>query len=386
MKTVQLGCGITGLVCAEHLVKNDKIDELILADYNTDTAQALKQRLKNDKISVVKVDAADRAAVKKLISGKDLVISSIPGYLNRLVLEVSIETGTDYLDYSLPIGADWNEFDELIDYCKGAENKIITSMGADPGISDVFARRGADLLDSVETIRTMDGDSASAEGFEFFGLWSPRELLEEVTVPASVFRDGKIEFVPPLDERQLYKFPDPIGDLPVYNTDHEETHLMSRYIKGVKNVDFRIAIDDDFARIAKTLKMLGLHRTDPVNVKGKQVVPLDVVVALMPRPVDMIGKVKGFAAVVVESTGIKDGKKKMVRIYAKMSHEEAYKIAHSNATGYMVGTGGAVGAEMLLAGEIKQNGLIVPEMLDAEKYIERLSKKNVDVKIESIDI
>jgi len=385
MKIVQLGTGITGLVCAEHLSKNEKIDELVLADIKTDVAEALVERLGNDKLSVMKVDATDKDALHKLLKDKDLVVSAIPGYFNRKVIEVAMSTGTDYVDYSLPIGP-WDEFDEFIAFCKRAEITILSSMGADPGISDVFAKYAVNQLDSVEEIRTMDGDSASAEGYDFFALWSPMELLEEVSVPASVFRDGKMTTVPPLHDRQMYEFPEPIGPLPVYNTDHEETHLMSRYIEGVKNVDFRIAIDDDFANIARILERVGLTSLEPIEIRGMKIAPIEVITAIMPRPVDLLGKVKGFAAVVVETTGMKDGQKRMIKVWAKMSHEKAYELAKSNATGYLVGTGGAVGAEMLIAGEITQKGLVLPEQITADKFIKRLSNKNVEVNEETIDL
>jgi len=385
MKVVQLGCGITGLVCAEQLAKNPDITELVLADYITDAAESLAKRIDNDKLSVVKVDAADHDSVKRLLTGADMVVSAIPGYFNRKVMEIAMETRTNYVDFSLPVGQ-WGEFDDLIDMCKDADVTILTSMGSDPGMSDIFARHAANKLDSVEQIRTMDGDSATAEGYDFFALWSPLELIEEITCPASVFKDGKMTSVPPLDKKQIYQFPEPVGPLPTYNTDHEETHLMSRFIKGVKNVDFRIAIDDDFALIANTLRKVGLSSLNPIDVKGKKVAPLEVVVALMPSPVDMIGKVKGFAAIVVETTGMKNGKKTMIKVWTLMSHEKAYELARSNATGYVVGTSGAVGAEMLAAGEITQKGLVVPEQIPPNKFIERLSKKNMEVAEETIEL
>lgn len=386
MKVVQLGCGITGLVCAEHLSKNPDVDQIVLADRITDAAESLVKRLNNEKLSVIKANATDAESIGKLLSDADIVVSAIPGYFNQKIMRIAMETGTNYVDFSLPIDK-WEELDGLIDMCKDAGVTILTCMGSDPGISNVFASYAASKLDSVEQIRTMDGDSATTDDdYGFFSLWSPKEMLEEVTVPASVFRDGKMIEVEPLKNKQIYEFPAPIGALPIYNTDHEETHLMSRFIKGVKNVDFRIAVDDDFARIANALRITGLTSMEPVDVKGVKVKPIDVVVALMPRTVDMVGKVKGFAAVVVETTGMKDGKRTMIKMWVKMSHEKAYELARTNATGYVVGTGGVVGTEMIVAGEITQKGLVLPEQIDAEKYIQRLSQKNLEVSEEIIEL
>lgn len=379
MKVVQLGCGITGLVCVEHLSRNEAIDEIVLADFRTEPAQSLVSRLKSDKLSVAKVDAKDPKAVKRVLSGSDLLISSIPSELNTRVMEQALSVGTDYIDYSVTQEA-IDDFDRVSKMCEDAGVTAVTGMGADPGISDIFARYAANKLDSAYEAHVRDGDNGSAEGHDFFTLWSPLDMMEEVTIPAAVFKDGKITFLPPLHEKEIYDFPEPIGPLPVYNTTHEETYLMPKFIKGIRNADFKIAIDDNFVEIANMIRKLGMHSLKPIDVKGVQIRPLDVVVALMPTPVDLIGKVKGSAGVVVEVLGEKGGRKAMVKVWTTMSHEKAYQMCGSNATGYLVGTGGAVGADMIVAGEIKGKGLFAPEMLPAEKYVARMSGKNLEVK------
>ena len=378
MKVVQLGCGITGLVCAEHLEKNELVNELVLADNRVDAAEAMAERLESSKISVQKVDATDADAMRALLTDANLLVSSIPAELNKKVIDAAVDLGVNYIDYSMSVDS-MEEFEEIDKKSKDQGITILTSMGADPGISDVFARYAANMLDTAESARVMDGDTAVADGYDFFTLWSPAEMLEEVTVPAAVFKDGKITYIPPLNERQIYEFPQPIGPLPVYNTIHEETYLMSQYIDGLKYADFRIAVDDGFAKMANTIRKLGMHSLKPVNVKGVMVRPLDVVVSLMPRPVDLIGKVRGFAGIVVEVTGQKDGQRVMAKVWTTMSHERAYELSNSNATGYVVGTGGAVAAEMLLSGEIPDKGVLVPEQLPAENYVSRLPAKHLDV-------
>ncbi len=359
--------------------RNEAIDEIVLADFRTEPAQSLVSRLKSDKLSVAKVDAKDPKAVKRVLSGSDLLISSIPSELNTKVMEQALSVGTDYIDYSVAQEA-IDDFDRVSKMCEDAGVTAVTGMGADPGISDIFARYAANKLDSAYEAHVRDGDNGSAEGHDFFSLWSPLDMMEEVTIPAAVFKDGKIMFLPPLHKKEIYDFPEPIGPLPVYNTTHEETYLMPKFIKGIRNADFKIALDDNFVEIANMIRKLGMHSLKPIDVKGVQIRPLDMVVALMPTPVDLIGKVKGSAGVVVEVLGEKGGRKAMVKVWTTLSHEKAYQLCGSNATGYLVGTGGAVGADMIVAGEIKGKGLFAPEMLPAEKYVARLSGKNLEVK------
>ena len=342
---------------------------------------AMAGRIGSEKISVLQVDARDHEALTGLLKGRDLVISSIPGFLNRKVIQVAIEQGVDYIDFSIAFDS-LEESDEVSRKAEDAGVTLMTSMGSDPGISDVFARYAASKLDRAVSARVMDGDTAVAEGHEFFTLWSPIEMLEEVTVPAAVFKDGKITFVPPLHERQVYEFPEPIGPLPVYNTIHEETYFMSTFIDGLEYADFRIAVDDEFAKVAKVLRKIGMHSLKPVDVKGSKVRPLDAVVSLMPQPVELIGKVKGYAGIVVEVVGVKDGERRLVKVWTTMSHETAYDLCHTNATGYIVGTGGAVAAEMLIDGSVRSKGLVFPEQLPSEEFVSRLPAKHLEVQEE----
>lgn len=378
MKVVQLGCGITGLVCAEYLAKNPKVEELVLADYNTDAARAMAKRLKKDKISVVKTDASDQKQLKKLFKGKDLVVCSLTWKMLKSVGELAIKEGVNYQDFSLSVGS-MEEFEKLKKKCKDSGITYLTAMGADPGISDVFARYGAEMLDSAYEVHVRDGDCGSVDGYAFYSLWSPMDMVDEATMPAAVCTNGRISYLPPLHKREIYEFPDPVGPLPVYNTTHEETFLIPKYIKGIKNADFKIAIDDEFANTCNVLRKIGMHSKEPVKVGGTEVKPLEVVAAIMPKPVDLVGKVKGYAGIVVEVLGKKDGKDVMAKIWTTMSHAEAYKIARSSATGYYVGAGGAVGAEMIISGELRSRGLVVPEELPAKTFIERLPAKKIKV-------
>ena len=376
---MQLGCGITGLVCAEHVVKNARVDELVLADARTDSAQMLMDRLKNDRLSKAKVDATDPQSVKKVLKGCDLLVSSIPSELNMKVFSQVVASGSDYLDFSVAHEV-IDDFEKYSKKCKNAGITAITGMGADPGVSDVFARYAANKLDSCYEAHVRDGDNGSAEGSDFFTLWSPLDMMEECTIPAAVFKNGKMTFLPPLHKKEIYKFPNPIGPLPVYNTTHEETYLIPKFIKGIKNADFKIAIDDNFVKISNMLRKMGMHSLKPLNVRGTEVRPLDVVVTLMPRPVDLIGKVKGSAGIVVEVLGRKNGKKAMARVWTTLSHEKAYKMCMSNATGYLVGTGGAVGAEMIMSSKVKEKGMFTGELLPAKEYVSRLPAKGLLVK------
>jgi saccharopine dehydrogenase-like NADP-dependent oxidoreductase len=386
MKVVELGCGVCGLVCAEHLAKNPKVDSLVLADLKVDAAKRLADRLKDDKVTVKKVDGTDPKAVRSLLKKCDIVVATMPWHLNKIVLEISAEVGTDYVDFGMPLDSTGPEFDRLSQMCRDGGTAGMVGMGMEPGISDVFAMYGASKLDRADEAHVYDGDSGAVEGIEFFSTWSPVDLFDEMSVPAAVFRNGKIEFIPPLSAREMYDFPEPVGRRPVYKTNHDETYFMPMGIKTLKNASFNIHIDDNFAHAADILRRFGLLRKEPVNVKGVSVKPLDLMAAMLPSPVNLADQIKGDACFVVEVIGEKGGKRSKMKIWTMTSYEEAYRTLRTNATGYMVGTGGAVATDMLIDGEVKEKGLVIPEQLSFGSYLARLKGKGLEIREEFIPL
>lgn len=373
-------------MCAEQLAKNPKVDHVILADARTDAARALADCLQNQRVSVKKVNGTDPTDLNSLLKSCDIVVASMPWRLNKRVMEVAARMGTNYVDFGMPLDSTGPEFDYLAKMCRDAGITAMVGMGMDPGISDVFAMHGANGLDTVDQAHVYDGDSGTIQGLDFFSLWSPVDLIDETSVPAAVFRNGKMVFIPPLSESEVYDFPEPVGPRRVYKTNHDETYFMPMGIKTLKNASFNIAIDDDFAQAAATLRRIGLLSKQSIDVRGVKVRPIDVVAAVMPKPVDYVGKVKGNASLVVEVIGERKGTKMKLKTWTMMSHEKAYALYNSSAAGYYVGAGGAIAAEMLIDGEIKEKGLLIPEQLGTDSYIQRLRQKGVEVKQELVYI
>jgi saccharopine dehydrogenase (NAD+, L-lysine-forming) len=383
LKVVQLGCGITGLVCAEHLEHNPKVDELVLADKQTEPAASLVERSGNEKTSLQKTDASDLSDLKKLMRDCDLVVTSVPSDMNPKLLRAALAVGVDYVDFTIPMGT-IERFDEMDKACRDAGIRALTAVGEDPGISDVFAMHGSARFDEVHEIRIKDADNATSSDHEIFTLWCTKDMLDEITSKAAVYENGNIRWLPPLSRKERYNFPHPVGEHTLYNTTHDETFLIPKFIKGVKYVDFMIVIPDKLAEFANLIRATGMHKTKLVSVNGMEIRPLDVVSACLPHPVDMVGKINGSAGIMVEVVGIRKGERYTARTWVGMNHDDAFKLHNTTATGYLVGTGAAIGAEMLVSGEVKQSGLFVPEMLPIEKYLHRMKSKSLAVNEELV--
>jgi saccharopine dehydrogenase (NAD+, L-lysine-forming) len=360
------------------LEKHPKVDEIVLADKQIGAAESFVERAGNEKTSLQRTDASKPSNLKKLLKGCDLLISSVPSEMNPRMLDVALALGVDYADFTIPLET-IPKFEGIHKACEDAGITALTAMGSDPGISDVFAMIGASRLDEVHEIHIKDADNAVSPDFDVFTLWCPRDMLEEITMSAAVYEGGVIKWLPPLSRSENYGFPDPIGSHKIYNTTHEETFLIPKFLTDVKYVDFMIVVPDKLAEFANMIRKMGLHGLKPVRVDGIEVKPLDVVAACMPDPVALVEKIRGSAGIIVEAVGVKHGERRKVKTWIAMTHEEAFAKYRTSATGYMVGTGAAIGVEMLVSGDLRKSGFFIPEMLDHGKYVERMREKGLEV-------
>lgn len=377
MKFSVIGAGGVGQVIINHLARRQDakvrvgdIDRLRLREVAKTTA---------GEVPISRLDAGNPDQVGRFIRGSDMVINSSHPRFNMLIMNQAFKRRAHYIDL-----AGYPEVQMKQDSkWKRARLVAILGMGEDPGLSNVLARRGVDLLDRVDEIRIRDGETSTSEAYPFVALFAPDVFLEEAVAPARYFEGGKMKTKPPMSGREIYRFPPPIGDVPVYNMDHEEVHTLPQYLpKKPDFVDFKLALTDETASSIRLLQGLGLLNRRPLQVGTVKVSPLSLLLRLLPPPSQIAGKIRGNAGILVEIAGEVSGERLLYRLYVMMSHDEAYEKYRSNATSYLTGTPTAVCAIMLAEGRVENRGVIVPECLNAERFIEEARKFGIQVQIE----
>jgi saccharopine dehydrogenase (NAD+, L-lysine-forming) len=390
-----LGCGGVGQCIAQDLVKSDLISDLVLADVYMKGPENVKARTKSDKIEIVKTDASNPKEVAKVAKKVDILVNGTIPAFNLKIMEGCLKGGANYVDmangddsFGQPMFEDQEKYSQQFE---DAGLFALGGMGIDPGASDVFAKRAADRMESVEYVKVRDADTGQLEGYEFATYFSPESMLGEClrdpayydsdgTYVPKTFKDPGFKRTPALTVSEVYNFPDPVGPTKVYRTDHEETEFVPKFIgKKIKRADFMISLDENFANYVRMLKKIGLMSYKPIKVKGVEVKPIDVVMAIMPRPDDLGGKIKGTAIVLVEVGGVMKGEKTVIRTWTHISHEKAYEISGNQATSYQTAMPVAVAVEMFARGEHKFKGVKSPEAVDPVKFCEYLPKKNTPV-------
>jgi len=367
-----IGCGAVGSVVAHHLASSEVIADVVLADVDADLAKKTASRLRRPNVRAMQLDASDPRALAEATRGCRLVINTALPRFNRGIQEVALEAGLDYLDPANDMDP-FASADRWVDQGRTA----ICGMGEDPGLSNVFARYAADGMDRVDSIKVRDGDTASSPEHPFIALFSPETFIEETLASSRIWTDGRYETVPPFGAFETYEFPPPLGPLPVYSVDHEEVDTLPGFIgKGVRYVDFKLALDATTVQTLKLFRDLRLLERGPPGGPS----PRKALFAALPKPVDLAGHVDGFAAVLVEVTGEKDGHRVTHSLYSILGHREASERFGATATAYLTGTGAAVGAILLASGVIKKPGMFSPEQLDPKLFFPLLKEWGIEVR------
>jgi len=378
------GCGGVGQCIAQDLAKSKLVSRLVLADVNLRGPEFVKQRSKSDKVEIVKADGSNPAEVAKVAERADILVNGTIPALNLKIMEGCLKGGANYVDmatgdkeFGHPMFEDQEMFDKKY---KDAGIFALCSMGIDPGASDIFAKRAADRMESVDYVRVRDADNSKLEGYEFATYFSPDAMIEECIRDPLYYENGRWKRVPALSTSEVYSFPEPIGPMKVYMTDHEESELVPKFIgKKIKRCDFMITLDETFIKYVEFLKKLGLLSFKPVKIRTMEIAPIEVVVATMPRPDDLAGKLKGTCCVLTEVSGKMEGEETVIRTWTYMSHEKAYELSGIHATAYQTAMPVAVAVEMFARGEIDLRGVKPPEAVDPFKFCGYLPDKHIPV-------
>ena len=382
MRILQLGVGSVGEVTARTVASAPEVESIVLADIDESRLFAVAGKLPAGMAEILQLDVRDKVALVRALADVDLVINGLIPEVNLDVMAACLETGTHYLDMAAAgprdvVGtADVDEELALHDEFKKAGLTALVFFGIDPGASDVFARVLYDQFDTVERLMVLDGDNSSADGVDYAPSFSPTTMVEECLIlPPHAFENGKIVRRTSLSKNFDFTFPEPVGALKVWNVDHEESQLMPLFCgdKGLKNADFFIALDPDWANLLLAWRRLGFDHNKEIEFEGSKFRPLDLLVSRLPKSVDLVGKMHGAVCVGTLAEGTIGGKRVRRYMYQITSHDEAYEKHGVQGTGWQTGVPAACGAIMLARGQVPGHGVFAPEQIDPAPFLELMT-------------
>jgi saccharopine dehydrogenase (NAD+, L-lysine-forming) len=380
VKVLVLGAGAVGTVSALKFVQEANVEQLVVADAVSARAALLADRLDDPRVRAVTLDAASRTDLARVLrdTGTTILLNAALPVTNLVVMRACLDAGCDYIDMASG-GTDADGIPKLEDQFaldaefKAAGRLALLGMGADPGTSNVYAAYAAKhLLDEVTELRIRDGDNSVCQGHNgFIAAFSPWVFIDECLCKAVSWRDGRYHLEEPLSGLERFVFPE-LGTLNCFYVDHEESKTLPRFFPRTRTVDFKLCMDDVTVETLRVMWRLGLSRKDLVEVGDVEVRPRDVVVSLMPEPKDLAGRLRGKTCVGTLARGFKDGKPRAYYIYNICDHERVYAELGVQATAYQTGIPPVIAAGLIAEGIWSGIGVISPEQLDPDPFLDRL--------------
>jgi saccharopine dehydrogenase (NAD+, L-lysine-forming) len=372
LKVLVIGTGNMGYIAARDLIENNEVTEVVLGDLDLNKAKQVAEKLKSDKISVKHIDVMNRTELVKTMKGFDAVVNCVWHTLVYEVTKAAIEAGVNCLDLGGLYHYTLKQLG-LNDEAKRAEVTYIVGCGLSPGITNVMAKHGANKLDQVDEVHIRGGSPSSKE-FKLKFVYTPRTYLEQFTKNAIIFQNGEYKTVPPGSGREVVRLPEPFNqDVEMYYTLHSELATLPHTIKGVKNVDVRLAYTPEMVQIFKIFANCNLTSEKPIKVKGVTVTPFDVLTECLSMLMDKRGDRVWMAEVI----GEKNGKKTRVITYCISLYNEKWDVT---GVGYATGVAASIGAQWLAKGEIKIKGVVPPEeCIVPERFFFELAKRGIPI-------
>jgi saccharopine dehydrogenase (NAD+, L-lysine-forming) len=222
------------------LAESDEVDALLALDLDGARAEAVAAEHGGDKARAAAIDASDPGGLVGALDGIHVLVNAASYRINLAAMDAALAAGCHYVD----LGGLYHVTARQLDRDEAfAERDLLAILGAGagPGKTNVMAVLGAGALDTVEEIRCasagLDEDPPAGASFPY----ALATLLDEVTVPPMVVRDGEAAEVAPLSDGGEIAFPEPIGRRTSIRTLHSEVLTLPGSL-GATEADFRLSL------------------------------------------------------------------------------------------------------------------------------------------------
>lgn len=392
MRILVVGAGGVGSAIAAIAARRSYFDRLVLADIDLARAERAVASLDGDpRFLPARVDASDPEEIVALarVEEADVIVNACDPRFNPPIFDAAFAYGCHYLDmamhlsrphperpYSEPGVKLGDEQFAVADRWAERGRLALVGIGVEPGSSDVFARYAADhLFSSIDEIGVRDGSNLVIEGYDFAPTFSIWTTIEECLNPPLVWeRERGWYTTEPFSEPEVFHFPEGIGPVECVNVEHEEVVLIPRWI-DCNRVTFKYGLGDEFIEVLRILHKLGLDRTEPVLVRGREVSPRDVVAACLPDPAGLGHRMHGktCAGTWVTGTGT-DGRPRSTYLYHVVDNQEVMADYGHQAVVWQTAVNPVIAMELLAEGTWSGAGVLGPEAFDAVPFLDKFGE------------
>ncbi|MDE3170502.1 MAG: saccharopine dehydrogenase NADP-binding domain-containing protein [Acidobacteriota bacterium] len=255
MRIFVLGAGGTGSLLAQLLARQGH--SVWCGDRDVERARHFLGR-KSD-IEVVEANARNIWSIVRAGRGANLIVNASPAVYNQIILRAALRLRAHYLDLNSHLTENPFRPEQLRFHSRFVAKKRVALIcaGVAPGLTNLLAQRSSELLDIVESVHIRLFESTESQ--DPISTWSADVAYDEAISRPRVYRDRRFHLARRFDERERFRFPPPIGEVPVYLAAQDEVCMLP-YALPVRDVDAKIG-GNDFERMRRWYRQGRLNRS-----------------------------------------------------------------------------------------------------------------------------
>lgn len=235
MRIFVLGAGATGSLLARLLVRQGH--QVSCGDKDPDRAHRFLGE--QAQIPVRQVNARNLWSIVKAARGHHLIVNAAPAVFNEIILRAALRLRSHYLDTSShltrhPFKAEQLRFDRRF---REKHRAAVINAGAAPGLTNLLVARSAEMLDAIEAVQVRLYESTNSD--DPVSQWSHEASFDEAVARPRIYRDGRFRFGKRFGEREVFRFPPPIGPVGVVLAAQDEVGTLPHFLR-IRELDVKI--------------------------------------------------------------------------------------------------------------------------------------------------
>jgi saccharopine dehydrogenase-like NADP-dependent oxidoreductase len=347
---IVLGAGMVGSTMAIDMAK---IHSVTLTDFNK---IALDKAIKKcEKLRAIVLDVTDKAALQKTIKPFDLVICAVPGFLGFETLKSIIEAGKNVVDISF---FPENSLD-LFELAKQKKVTAIVDCGVAPGMGNIILGYYNEKLDIIDFECLVGGlPKIKKWPFNYKAPFSPVDVIEEYTRPASYVENGNVVVKEALSDVEFVDF-EGVGTLESFNSDGLRSIIYTMaHIQNMKEKTLRYPGHIEYINV---LKKSGFFNEEKININGVDISPLEFSSKILFNEWKLGDTEEEITVMRITLKGInKIGESKTI-IYNL--HDEFCPKTNTSSMARTTGYTATAAANLFLEGLFTKKGVFPPELV-----------------------
>ena len=389
-----LGAGRQGTAAAYDMALRGQAQSVVIGDYDQAIAQAAADRVNRLLtetpglgatpviVTAAQVDAKDQRSLVNFLQGVDSFLSAVPFVFNLGVTQAALEARASMCD----LGGNTDLVREQLSFTAAAEAagiSLIPDCGQVPGLGTTLMAYALSLLDEPDGVSMWDGGipQEPEEPWNYKLTFHLNGLSNEYYGSTMFLRDGQLTEIKCFDpaEYELIEFPEPFGLLEAFATAGGTSTAPWTYLGKLKTYQNKTLRYPGHAAQWKAFSDAGLLELEPIEVNGVQVVPREVLHALIGPKIQAPPHFKDVVLIRTLATGRHQGRAAEAQVDLVDYYDEATGFTAMERT---TGWDGAIVAEMMARGETPRGAVPVELAVDPIKFVAELRQRGFDLKEE----